>query len=143
MTARGGYWRYPHSSNIAPVPGLPGEGDTNTGLGEFFDVGSYLHEVNPWGLLDGSGGESEWLENMTSDGVARLANGSSWAGGALNDELDRFGMGLPTAAGSGLRLASVIPGPATGFVAPAAWALVSIRRRVRARAALATQEDHT
>jgi len=63
---QGGYWAYPHSSDEPPVPGV----DTNAGYGwvdfadqyDFYDVGTFPHAASPWGLLDGSGGEDEWMD---------------------------------------------------------------------------------
>ncbi|MCL4219870.1 MAG: SUMF1/EgtB/PvdO family nonheme iron enzyme [Phycisphaerales bacterium] len=125
----GGYWRYPHSSDEAPVPGAPGLGDTNTGLWQGYDVGSYPHAASPWGLLDGSGGESEWLESFYGDPLGRFVDGSSWLGGAFHDEVDRFSNSSPWYGAAGLRLAGVIPGPYSGAALVTGLLMVSHRRR--------------
>ena len=105
----GGYWRYPTSSDEAPIPGPPGTGDTNSGTGLFVDVGSYEHMMSPWGLLDGSGGGREWIESQT--GTRRYIRGSSWAISTIADEIDFLMTGPPVIVSDGLRLAAIIPCP--------------------------------
>ncbi|MCL4220962.1 MAG: SUMF1/EgtB/PvdO family nonheme iron enzyme [Phycisphaerales bacterium] len=68
----GGYWRYPTSSDTAPIIGPPGFGQTNAGSGATYDVGAYTDGMSPWGLFDGSGGESEWLEFAADKGSRYL-----------------------------------------------------------------------
>lgn len=64
-----GYWDYPYSSESPPVPGPVGAGTTNAGYMPggmdpvSFRVGAYSYAVTPWGLLDASGGVSEWVED--------------------------------------------------------------------------------
>lgn len=111
----GGYWRYPHSSNLEPFPGPPGNGETNAGTGEYFDVGSYPQSTSPWGLLDGSGGESEWLGAAGSD-YTRTRRGSSWAFETYWDQIDVTAEGTPTASIGGLRLVSIVPSPMSSAV---------------------------
>jgi len=106
----GGYWRYPHSSNLAPQVGPPGEGDTNAGTAVFYDVGSYPHAMSPWGLLDGSGGQNEWLET-DSAAILRLVRGSAWNLPSFFDQLDYLSGDFVSGL-NGLRLASVVPSPA-------------------------------
>jgi len=120
----GGYWRYPHSSNLVPEAAPPGIGDTNAGLGDMYDVGSYAHAASPWGLLDGSGGQSEWLES--GENGQRYLKGTSWALGAPFDEIDRLAITFPTAPLGGLRLVSAIPGP--GGICILVLAAAAIRR---------------
>lgn len=66
----GGWWQYPNTSDTAPVPGIPGVGETSAGYAPYgtfkgFDValGSYPNTKTPWGLLDATGGASEWTES--------------------------------------------------------------------------------
>ena len=58
-----GYWFYENSSDSAPVGGPPGTPGAQTnaysGTPLFMPVGSYPNQQSPWGLLDGSGGDSE------------------------------------------------------------------------------------
>jgi Sulfatase-modifying factor enzyme 1 len=107
----GGYWRYPHSSNLEPVVGPPGQGETNAATGQFYDVGAYADVMSPWGLFDGSGGEREWVEAEVSESGWRYLKGTSWALGGSFDEIDRVGFTPPVEASGGLRLVSVIPSP--------------------------------
>lgn len=108
----GGYWRYPTSSDTAPIPGAPGTGETNGGTGVFYDVGAYAGVMSPWGLLDGSGGVAEWLEYADLRLLTRGTRGSSWALPTYFDQVDRV---LTTGifAPNGLRIASVIPAPSS------------------------------
>lgn len=72
-----GWWDYPHSSDVAPVPGLPGEGETIRGIDDemiqaYFDDavitattlpnGLYPDTQSPWGVIDVLGGAAEWME---------------------------------------------------------------------------------
>ncbi len=108
----GGYWRYPHSSNLEPVVGAPGEGETNAGSGDFYDVGAYSDVMSPWGLLDGSGGLSEWLESTQSE-YTRSRRGSSWSFDQWWDQIDIIADSNPQSSVGGLRLVSSIPSPGT------------------------------
>ncbi|MFN0132233.1 MAG: SUMF1/EgtB/PvdO family nonheme iron enzyme [Phycisphaerales bacterium] len=69
-TGQGGYWDYVNSSNQELVTGLPGQGQTSAGLdigiNGAYDIplGSYPDQMSPWGLLDLSGGGSEWTEEV-------------------------------------------------------------------------------
>ncbi len=118
-----GYWQYPITSDTAPVSGNPAFGG-QTNAGPFpqgqtrpLDVGSYPDVMSPWGLLDGSGGASEWLEdwkNPASPGL-RLRGGTasiSLFNPATVDRIGGFQQGSPLQSGGGIRLASlVIPAP--------------------------------
>lgn len=117
-----GYWHYPHASDSPPAPGWPWEGgQTSAGIpydidGPWLDVGMYPHAQSPWGLLDGSGSEVEWLEDWTADRRDRLAKGSAQFTGPIEalDPLDRYTARSPHNGGFGLRLASAVPTPGSG-----------------------------
>lgn len=68
---QGGYWLYPNSSDTEPRPGLPGNGgERNAGRrseGFPLSVGSYPQVRSPWGMLDMSGGQSEYTETPIRD----------------------------------------------------------------------------
>ena len=118
----GGYWLYPDGGNEPLEPGFPGEGgETNAGpIGleppvPPNEIGAYPDTQSPWGLLDGSGGVKEWLEDPIPGVVdARYAMGSS-IGDELWQERDRIDLPISGLAGStpfyGLRLAAVVPSP--------------------------------
>ncbi len=118
--SRGGYWMYPIASDAPPVSGFPWTPGAQTSAGEFagwrgemFDLGSYPQSRSPWGLLDGSGGRGELLENVTLAPGLRLAKGSG-TGGTLTqveDRLDWIGGHGTSYRGVGFRFASPVPSP--------------------------------
>ncbi len=132
----GGYWRYPTSSDEVPISGPPGSGETNAGTWKFYDVGSYPHVTSPWGLLDGSGGQGEYLETLATSSGWRLGKGSNWAGLFGLDVIDGLGAHLPVLGGSGLRIATVIP--ASGSASVLGISTVILLRRRRRKAMLHT-----
>ncbi len=124
----GGWWLYNNRSDTEPVSGPPGVGETSAGTGDFrIPLGSYPQTASAYGLLDLSGGASEWLEDWVRYGVPgeptedRLWDGAYiWQDPNLEPEQSRDlayrtgganpQLGLVTL---GLRLAS-IPGPSAG-----------------------------
>ncbi|MBL0921461.1 MAG: SUMF1/EgtB/PvdO family nonheme iron enzyme, partial [Phycisphaerales bacterium] len=142
---KGGWWLYPTTSDTAPVSGHPDFGGETNG-GPFppgqprpFDVGSYPYVQSPWGLLDLSGGASEWMEDVNFPGSpsGRLVAGSSIYATILDPAYFDF-LGRATGTGPnseyGVRLASIIPSPGTGsgLVAVSVF-LLNRRRRPCAR----------
>ncbi len=148
-----GYWLYPITSDTAPIPGDPAlGGQTNAGMfpqgqSRPLDVGSYPNVHSPWGLLDGSGGTSEWLEEWTSPSThqVRLLGGSpasSLWDPSIADRLGAFRLRAPVNSGGGIRLASlVIPAPGVSVTLSAiclGWGgrrrpYVEVRKMVRDR----------
>jgi formylglycine-generating enzyme required for sulfatase activity len=131
----GGYWAYPHSKDVPPIPGAPWDGgETSAGTDDetvpYLDVGSYPWAASPWGLLDGSGGVREWLETLTSDGGSRFRHGSQQYDGMYDiwDAIDHWDAGFPDFA-CGLRIASVVPSPGAGAIFAIAFGLTSRRRQ--------------
>lgn len=137
----GGYWQFPNTSDVAPVPGLPGEGgETNAGDGilglpdpfvtDF--VGLYPDTQSPWGLLDMSGGMSEW-GGYAGDGPFLFTHGTAWGSPSneLFDTIDysTFRTGRPSNSFYGLRLGSQVPSPASVAVLAIPVALLHKRRR--------------
>lgn len=119
----GGYWLYPDQGNEPLIPGLPSEGgETSHGVfileGEL-PVGSYPHVHSYYGLLGLSGGWSaEWTETVTPGPSRwRVAWGSS-TGGTYDLVFDRLDLHQRTSPNGllGLRVASVMPGPAAWLV---------------------------
>ncbi|MFM9956451.1 MAG: SUMF1/EgtB/PvdO family nonheme iron enzyme [Phycisphaerales bacterium] len=133
-----GYWQYPYSSDTAPVVGAPGVGQTNTGLdfsaGQLaFRVGAYPDAVTPWGLLDASGGVSEWLEGRRPFDSKASWDGSSWSasfGPASTDRIE-LGGGQSISGSSflGFRIASIVPAPAAMVLCILGFSLVVQERR--------------
>jgi sulfatase modifying factor 1 len=114
-----GYWRFPNRSNDPPITGLPGTGgETNAGIifpsdPYAMDVGSYPTVLSPWGLLDMSGGVSEWSEDYWFSAAGRYHFGARIRQNVWWDAID-FGLGIvgsPSEQLGGLRVASNIPTP--------------------------------
>lgn len=66
---KGGYWIFPNTSDIEPIPRLlPNEGGgRNSGRsseGWPIDVGSFENVASPWGIYDMAGGVSEFTESV-------------------------------------------------------------------------------
>lgn len=120
-----GYWLYPNGSNERSVGGglLPDQGgERNAGTTNIWpiDVASFPHIQSPYGLLDASGGMSEWLEEH---GVSLGAQPGVMAHGGSPfidysdtepDNPDRidyyFGFWVyDTVSWSGFRLAGALP----------------------------------
>ena len=141
-----GYWRYPHTSDNAPISGLPWEGgETSAGealdvFGPYLDVGSYPNSMSPWGLLDGSGSEREWAETAV-DG-SRVIRGSRRAAlfHDVFDSVDYFGGSFPNAPVAGFRVASVVPAP-SGFLSMGIVLLLAQPRGRRSRKTRRTSVD--
>ncbi|GJQ29211.1 MAG: hypothetical protein HBSAPP03_10950 [Phycisphaerae bacterium] len=128
---QGGYWLYPHSSDSRPVTGLPGEPGAQTSGGLWpnvqypIPVGSYPNSQSPWGLLDGSGGSSEYLGYWV-DGVPDTRGSNRGLSPSHWDRLDYLGTtGFPDLPMATFRLASVVPSPVTLIV----LVLIPFRRR--------------
>lgn len=107
----GGYWQFPTSSDIEPVPGHPDQGgERNAGsLNDGFPlpVGSYPHIQSPWGLLDMAGGQREYTEDVGPDGdrYERVAKGTSYKGLGYGDvfSYDLLGSRRTERVGAGLQ----------------------------------------
>lgn len=140
----GGWWEYSNSSDSAPIAGIPGVGETNADLYDKIGqnawqipVGAYPETQSPWGLLDLSGGASEWTESWLY-GVpeVRIVDGTS-----IDDfdntffNPDRIGNAHIAATpdqyglGSGLRLASAVPAPSGATLLAATLMIAGTRRR--------------
>ncbi len=128
---QGGWWEYPHTSDTMPVPGLPGEGESATGLEWdpslfLIPLGAYEDVQSPWGLWDTSGAALEWTELWAPEGgMSDRGMESSWSGGGNGGVADQVGyVGGSHHPGSitfvSVRIASIVPtpgGPALGFIA--------------------------
>jgi formylglycine-generating enzyme required for sulfatase activity len=119
----GGYWLYPISQDTPPIGGWPTTPGTQTPAGEWpgrplggvdLPVGSYPNAKSPWGLLDGSGGQREWLEAKNGEEGSAIVRGSS--SNSLfpdaDDRLDYISTGGYFDIGAfGFRVASAVPEP--------------------------------
>ncbi|MCC6970203.1 MAG: SUMF1/EgtB/PvdO family nonheme iron enzyme [Phycisphaerales bacterium] len=138
---KGGWWRYPNTSDTAPIPGIPGVGETSAGYEPYsysdgFEVplGSYPNTLTPWGLLDATGGSSEWTESWYNTDATHHYDrfyDSAPAGNVSSSQLDGLantGAFGPTQqiAWLGLRVAS-IPGPNAAILA-SMFVIITLRR---------------
>jgi hypothetical protein len=142
--SKGGWWYWNNGSDTRPVSGLPGEpgAETPAGLGlpeaqaVLIPLMSYPDATSAYGLLDLSGGATEWIEDPVYSQLdpnavyGRLADGMLPTAGASysnpdftnEDTAEWFTAGEQELIGvfylTGLRLGSPIPtGPATVVVA--------------------------
>jgi len=96
-SSKPGWWTYPNTSDTALIPGPPGVGQTTAGWRPpqieaewLIPLGAYPDVLSPFGLLDASGGVTEWTEEALSfiEGwppIDRMTDGA-WAG-AQNAEV--------------------------------------------------------
>ncbi len=138
-----GYWWQPGSQSeplTIGAPGTPGA-QTSAGLLENFwpiDVGAYPDVLSPWGLLDTSGGASEWFEAAWTNHLGELEGRyykRSEAGSPIPDYYDALEINLGTRVPNtlnGFRIAS-IPTPSALTLLPL-FAASNARRRRNQRA---------
>lgn len=149
----GGWWSWANSSEQPPVYGPPGvsvngqpttsgglwDSDNFPGFNPFATpLGSYPQATSSWGLLDTSGGTSEWTESISTIDASirtRIFDGSAWASSEpISDRI--FGRGgdfpnVPT-FDYGFRIAAVVvPGPSPFFYVAIGAVLVTSRRRMK------------
>lgn len=127
----GGYWQYIGGSDEWLLQDETSSGNPNSFPPE--PVGSYPDVSSPWGLLDLSGGQREWVEDTYNTGTAILfhARGSragdfSWM---ATDRIDYTPLQHLGGFHEGLRLASAVPTPGTALVLAAAGTFPVRRRR--------------
>ncbi|MGP1309744.1 MAG: hypothetical protein ACTS27_06065 [Phycisphaerales bacterium] len=138
---QGGYWEQPYASDDPAATGPASQGgETNAGPiieGTGYLVGSYADADAPWGLLDVSGGESEWLEDFQFGYPRDRLRKGSWAGMGefyyLFDEIQTTRVGAVTGSLATLRIAAVVPSPSATTILLAAPLFASGRRRARTR----------
>jgi formylglycine-generating enzyme required for sulfatase activity len=120
-----GWWTFPYASESAPVPGLPGVGQTSAGLVNpsgyasvlNIPLGAYSNMTSPWGLWDVSGGVREYTAetDLGPPHFDRIVKGAY--AGATGFSLDAhlvYNLNYQSPFGapySGLRVASAIPAP--------------------------------
>ncbi len=138
-----GYWLYPAGQNEPLTPGPPGAPGAQTSAGLDIakhgipDIGDYPDVQSPWGLLDMSGGSSEWWESamLFPNGRVQYRDYKfSEAGGPIPDfydMLDVHSSTVPIVGLAGLRLASPVPAPSTLALAPLLLAASTPRRHRR------------
>lgn len=134
-----GYWQRPNRGDALLIPGLPQNGgQTLHGapdeLRGDYPVGLFSNVLSPWGLLDVSGGVTEWLGDGAgwSNVVFTMGTRNFGLLDERSDRVDQLGATFATSAtGHGLRIASAIPSPSAGAFAIGAIVVLSSRRRRR------------
>jgi formylglycine-generating enzyme required for sulfatase activity len=138
-----GYWEYSHSSDLPPVFGPPGIGQTQGGnYGDWrTPLASYPDVQSPWGLLDTTGGVREWTEEWTSLSnrnvrhIRGTAQGFPFSpdAGEHPDSIRVTSGDSPTGSGpdAGLRIASAVPSPSSFLVLLGGSAMFCGQRRRR------------
>ena len=141
----GGWWLYPHMSDLAPTygppagfPGGSAANQANSGFNTPDDVeyriplGAYANVQSPWGLFDVAGGTAEWTETIyTLQGrMSRNTPGSARGEDAASAIFD-VGSNQPQLPFSrqGLRIATSIPSPGTSLVLALLTCMSGLRRR--------------
>lgn len=141
---QGGWWRYSHGSDDAPIGGLPGTPGAETNaissltnppadllraLAELPN-GLYPQTTSPWGLEDITGGASEWSVSWANDEpFSKNALGSVASGNTGADLFEILGGTDPLSRFASFRIASVIPAPSSFLVLAGAGIAPTIRRR--------------
>ena len=111
---QGGYWHDQGSQDEILISGPPGVGQTNAGAnGLETAVGQYPNVQSPWGLLDTSGGVTEWTETfLWPDGIRSIIVRASDAACTGYDFRDPIEIRITSGPGTnffGGRLASLVP----------------------------------
>lgn len=136
-----GYWKRPNGGDGPLIPGYPEDGgQTSAGIPlpadgswpRWLPVGAYPDVQSPWGLLDVSGGMSEWMGDGPNQSNFRYSGGSfafitydeEWT-----DRIDAIGSGFANIGGTGFRLASVVPAPGSGLLVVGMGMVALWRRR--------------
>ena len=145
-----GWWTYPNGSDTPLIPGPPGVGQTTAGWRPtplesewLVPLGAYPEVTSPFGLLDASGGVTEWTEEAfrffeDRPPLDRITEGA-WAGAQnanTSDLVYASAHGIQPGSRDaliGFRVASAftVPSPSTGIVVLAPiGSLACIRRKV-------------
>lgn len=114
-----GYWLHPGMSQVPLAGGPPGLSGAQTSAGFWLppnqlppDVGLYPSVQSPWGLLDTSGGATEWTD---TEGPffpnEKLVRGSALGSQSLDRNDYMFITGGFDGSVYGFRIASAIPSP--------------------------------
>ena len=138
---QGGYWLNKNGRDVPSVPGLPGVGQTsaeyNPGfpfIPESIPLMAYPDQLSPWGLLDTSGGTTEWNERVAPNLEqfrARGLAGASVGGSTTGDEIFGTSGISPESGGTqyGFRIATSIPNPSICTIAAVGFGVRCARRR--------------
>ncbi len=134
----GRWWLFPDQGDDLLVPGYPGEKGAQTTAYNtqpppegsptvnYIPLGSYPDTITPWGLLDASGGASEYLEYW--GGTLYWAAGSNYNMLSTEQEQDQAwntgGAGI-----TGFRIAAAVPTP--GAFAMFSLSTITMTRRRR------------
>jgi hypothetical protein len=136
-----GYWTYPNRSQSPPISGPPDQGGT-TNAGTFWShgnlflsAGSYPDARSAFGLLDTSGGQSEWTETAFGVAADRGVFGSQIAISPefipIYDRIDLLLAEWSVASSYGFRVTTLVPSPGGGAVCVLLLTVLQTRRRFK------------
>ncbi len=139
---QGGWWSYPYRSELPPVPGAPGEGQTTAGWDPpnsaelLVPLGAYASQTSAYGLWDLSGGSREWLEEPAGarNGRFQYRRADGAFAGELSigfDHVQSTDGEIPGTIGGyyGFRIAGVVPSVPTSLALGAGLAHFLRRQR--------------
>jgi formylglycine-generating enzyme required for sulfatase activity len=138
--ANGTYFRYPTSSDEAPIASPPTPlanhanliGPAGTGgPGTTTPVTAYSGTMSPHGALDMAGNVQQWNESANIDGTQRYVRGGSYIANAfMANAASRLSRETSYDDNSiGFRVAAVIPEPSTGVMAGIGCCLLGLLRK--------------
>lgn len=139
---QGGYWLDKNMRDTTGIAGPPGVGQTsarwvdpNVPDGELMiPLGAYPDQVSPWGLLDTSGGTTEWNERTFPNIGLPRDRGCFGGSAGISSTADSIYAVSSLSPGSpssdlGFRIASSVPTPGSGVTALAVGLAVLRRKR--------------
>lgn len=139
---QGGYWLNKNMRDVDGIAGPPGVGQTSArwvdpgvNNGELeIPLGAYPDQLSPWGLLDTSGGATEWNEQIgpqIGPPAGRFLYGASAGASSTGDALWNSSSVSASLAGTayGFRVASSVPTPGVGVTALVFGGILASRRK--------------
>jgi hypothetical protein len=134
-TGEGGWWLRANRGDADLIHGPPGQGQANTGFvlpnhaERLIPLGAYPTVQSAYGLLDVSGGLSEFTETLIRQNT-RLVCGSGRSDWSAADAPDVYGGTYPAAVEAvGVRIASAVPSCGTMVISMCGCIGLTSRRR--------------
>lgn len=138
---QGGYWLNKNMRDTTGIAGPPGVGQTSAfwidpdgqSSERNIPLGAYPDQISPWGLLDTSGGTTEWNEQIGPQGGpagARYLYGASTGSSSTTDDIWGRSSVSPNLGSIdyGIRIASAVPVPGISVMAGLVGGWMASRR---------------